>query len=279
MLNIFTRIFGSRNQRLLRQYAERVRQANAFADALAAESDERLRARTDKLRARLVAGETLDDILPEAFATAREAATRAVGLRPFDVQLVGGMVLHDGKISEMRTGEGKTLVATLPVYLNALAGQGRARRHRQRVPRPARRRVDGPDLPLARPLGRRDHERPVAGRQARRLRLRRDLRHQQRVRLRLPARQPRGPPRGPRAARPALRDRGRGGLDPDRRGADAAHHLGPGRGEHRAVREDQRARPALHAAGRPKRARATSSPTRSRARCTCPSPASRRPRS
>ncbi|MBM4218416.1 MAG: preprotein translocase subunit SecA [Gammaproteobacteria bacterium] len=124
MLNIFTRIFGSRNQRLLRQYAERVKQANAFTDALTAASDAELRVRTDMLRARLVAGETLDDILPEAFATAREAATRAVGLRPFDVQLVGGMVLHDGKISEMRTGEGKTLVATLPVYLNALAGKG-----------------------------------------------------------------------------------------------------------------------------------------------------------
>jgi preprotein translocase subunit SecA len=124
VLNIFTRIFGSRNQRLLRKYAERVKQAGVFTDALTAEGDEGLRARTDKLRARLVAGETLEDILPEAFATAREAATRAVGLRPFDVQLVGGMVLHDGKISEMRTGEGKTLVATLPVYLNALAGKG-----------------------------------------------------------------------------------------------------------------------------------------------------------
>ncbi len=124
MLNIFTRIFGSRNQRLLRQYAERVKKANQFAAALAAESADELRNRTDKLRARLVAGETLDDILPEAFATAREAATRAVGMRPFDVQLIGGMVLHDGKISEMRTGEGKTLVATLPVFLNALAGKG-----------------------------------------------------------------------------------------------------------------------------------------------------------
>src|SRR5262245_25467510 len=121
---MFTRVFGSPNQRLLRRYAERVRQANGFAEALAGESDEGLRARTDKLRTRLVAGETLDDILPEAFATAREAASRAVGMRPFDVQLVGGMVLHDGKISEMRTGEGKTLVATLPVYLNALAGKG-----------------------------------------------------------------------------------------------------------------------------------------------------------
>src|SRR5262245_21393201 len=121
---MFTRVFGSPNQRLLRRYAERVRQANTFTDALSAESDDQLRARTDQLRARLVAGETLDDILPEAFATAREAASRAVGMRPFDVQLIGGMVLHEGKISEMRTGEGKTLVATLPVYLNALAGKG-----------------------------------------------------------------------------------------------------------------------------------------------------------
>src|SRR5262245_26797950 len=121
---MFTRVFGSPNQRLLRRYAERVRQSNGFAEALGAETDEGLRARTDKLRARLVAGETLDDILPEAFATAREAASRAVGMRPFDVQLIGGMVLHEGKISEMRTGEGKTLVATLPVYLNALAGKG-----------------------------------------------------------------------------------------------------------------------------------------------------------
>ncbi|HEU0224541.1 MAG TPA: preprotein translocase subunit SecA [Steroidobacteraceae bacterium] len=124
MLNIFTRIFGSRNQRLLRQYSERVRQANGFADALQALSDEALRAKTAEFRARLAAGETLDRLLPEAFATAREAATRAVGLRPFDVQLIGGMVLHEGKISEMRTGEGKTLVATLPVYLNALEGRG-----------------------------------------------------------------------------------------------------------------------------------------------------------
>jgi len=124
VLNIFTKIFGSRNQRLLRQYAERVKRANGFADALKAMRDDELRGQTEKLRARLAAGEKLDDILPEAFATAREAAARTVGMRPFDVQLIGGMVLHEGKISEMRTGEGKTLVATLPVYLNALAGDG-----------------------------------------------------------------------------------------------------------------------------------------------------------
>jgi len=122
--NIFTRIFGSRNQRLLRQYEGRVAAANGYADALAAMTGEQLLAQTAKLRARLSAGDSLADVLPEAFATVREAATRSVGLRPFDVQLIGGMVLHEGKISEMRTGEGKTLVATLPVYLNTLTGNG-----------------------------------------------------------------------------------------------------------------------------------------------------------
>jgi len=121
---VFTRIFGSRNQRLLRQYDRRVAEANSFADALAAMTDAELLARTAKLRARLAAGESMADLLPESFATVREAATRTAGMRPFDVQLIGGMVLHEGKIAEMRTGEGKTLVATLPVYLNALAGNG-----------------------------------------------------------------------------------------------------------------------------------------------------------
>ena len=124
MWKIFPRIFGSRNQRLLRQYDRRVAEANGYADAFAAMTDGQLLAQTGKLRARLVAGDSIDDVLPEAFATVREAATRSVGLRPFDVQLIGGMVLHEGKISEMRTGEGKTLVATLPVYLNALSGLG-----------------------------------------------------------------------------------------------------------------------------------------------------------
>ena len=106
-------------------------------------TDAELRARTDAFRKRLADGESLDDLLVQAFATVREAAKRTLGQRHFDVQLIGGMVLHNGKIAEMKTGEGKTLVATLPVYLNALAAQGRARRHRQRLPRPARRRVDG----------------------------------------------------------------------------------------------------------------------------------------
>jgi len=124
VINILTRIFGSRNQRLLRQYQRHVVAASAHAARLGTLSDDELRAQTGRLRERLTAGAPLEELLPEAFATVREAATRAIGLRHFDVQLIGGIVLHEGKISEMRTGEGKTLVATLPVYLNALSGQG-----------------------------------------------------------------------------------------------------------------------------------------------------------
>ncbi len=124
MASFLTRIFGSRNQRLLRQYGKVVNRINAMEDGIKALSDEELRANTGEFRKRYSDGETLDDLLPEAFAVAREAAHRALGMRPFDVQLVGGMVLHDGNIAEMRTGEGKTLVATLPAYLNALAGNG-----------------------------------------------------------------------------------------------------------------------------------------------------------
>ena len=124
MWNIFTKLFGSRNQRLLREYGLDVVKANAFEEGLAGLSDEAIRARTDDFRQRYAAGETLDSLLPEAFAVAREAARRTIGLRHFDVQLVGGLTLHQGKIAEMRTGEGKTLVATLAVYLNALGGKG-----------------------------------------------------------------------------------------------------------------------------------------------------------
>lgn len=124
MANFLTRLFGSRNQRLLRQYSRVVARINALEPELQALDDEQLRERTTAFRARLADGETLDDLLPEAFAVAREAAVRALGMRPFDVQLIGGMVLHDGNIAEMRTGEGKTLVATLPAYLNALSGNG-----------------------------------------------------------------------------------------------------------------------------------------------------------
>ncbi|MBT0962483.1 preprotein translocase subunit SecA [Denitromonas iodatirespirans] len=121
---LLKKVFGSRNDRLIRQYSKTVRAINALEPEMAALSDEALRAKTDAFKARIADGESLDSLLPEAFAVVREAGKRVHGMRHFDVQLVGGMVLHDGKIAEMRTGEGKTLVATLPVYLNALAGKG-----------------------------------------------------------------------------------------------------------------------------------------------------------
>ena len=124
MINILTRIFGSRNERLLKQYSVVVRQINALEPVISALSDEALRAKTAEFKARCAQGEALDALLPEAFAVVREAGKRVLQMRHFDMQLIGGMALHYGKIAEMRTGEGKTLVATLPIYLNALAGTG-----------------------------------------------------------------------------------------------------------------------------------------------------------
>ena len=122
--NLVKKFVGSRNDRLVKQYANTVSGATALADSLAALSDEQLRAKTDEFKARVADGTTLDDLLPEAFAVVREAGVRSLGMRHYDVQLIGGSVLHDGKIAEMRTGEGKTLVATTAVYLNALHGRG-----------------------------------------------------------------------------------------------------------------------------------------------------------
>lgn len=125
MLTHFAKkIFGSRNDRLLKQYRKTVAKINALEPHMQALSDEELQAKTPEFKDRLAQGETLDNILPEAFAVCREASRRILGMRHFDVQLIGGMVLHNGKIAEMRTGEGKTLVATLAVYLNALSGKG-----------------------------------------------------------------------------------------------------------------------------------------------------------
>ncbi len=118
------KIFGSRNDRLIKQYMQTVARINALEAATQTLSDEALRARTEEFRSRHAKGETLDDMLPEAFAVVREASRRVLGLRHFDMQLIGGMVLHYGKIAEMRTGEGKTLTATLAVYLNAIPGKG-----------------------------------------------------------------------------------------------------------------------------------------------------------
>ncbi|MBR8331510.1 preprotein translocase subunit SecA [Burkholderia ambifaria] len=118
------KIFGSRNQRLVKQYQKTVETINALETQIEQLTDDQLRGKTDEFRQRVAAGESLDKLLPEAFAVCREASRRVLKMRHFDVQLIGGMVLHYGKIAEMRTGEGKTLVATLPVYLNALAGRG-----------------------------------------------------------------------------------------------------------------------------------------------------------
>src|SRR5581483_290767 len=118
------KLFGSSNERRIKSYQPRVDAINALEKELEQLSDEALRARTDELKKQVADGASLDDVLVPAFATVREAAKRTLGQRHFDVQLVGGMVLHDGNIAEMKTGEGKTLVATLPVYLNALSGRG-----------------------------------------------------------------------------------------------------------------------------------------------------------
>ena len=118
------KIFGSRNDRLVKSYGQRVAAINALEASMQSLSDEQLRAKTQEFKQRVANGATLDSLLVEAFAVCREAGKRALGMRHFDVQLIGGMVLNDGKIAEMRTGEGKTLVATLPAYLNALAGKG-----------------------------------------------------------------------------------------------------------------------------------------------------------
>ena len=118
------KLFGSANDRRIRSYQPRVDEINALEKELEALSDDALRARTEEFKKQVAEGAALDDILVPAFATVREAAKRTLGQRHFDVQLIGGMILHEGKISEMKTGEGKTLVATLPVYLNALSGRG-----------------------------------------------------------------------------------------------------------------------------------------------------------
>ncbi|MDP7041623.1 MAG: preprotein translocase subunit SecA, partial [Gammaproteobacteria bacterium] len=122
MANFLTKMFGSRNERLLRTYSKVVDAAGGYADEYEQLSDEALKAKTGEFRARLKDGEELDALLPETFATVRESARRTLGLRHFDEQLLGGLALHEGKIAEMRTGEGKTLVATLPAYANALTG-------------------------------------------------------------------------------------------------------------------------------------------------------------
>ena len=123
-MSFLQKLLGNRNQRLVKQYQKRVALINAHEEAMAKLTDEALQAKTAEFKARLASNETLNDILPEAFAVVREASKRVLGMRHYDVQMIGGMALNDGRIAEMRTGEGKTLVATLPAYLNGLAGGG-----------------------------------------------------------------------------------------------------------------------------------------------------------
>lgn len=121
---LLKKIFGSRNDRLIKQYFQTVGSINNLESAVADYTDAELRAKTDEFRQLVINGATLEELLPEAFAVVREAGKRVLGMRHFGVQLIGGIVLHNGKIAEMRTGEGKTLMATLPAYLNSLTGKG-----------------------------------------------------------------------------------------------------------------------------------------------------------
>ncbi len=131
MVSLLKKIIGSRNDRLLKQYRKQVAQINALEPSMQALSDDALQAKTDEFRQRIADGKSVNSLLPEAFAVVREASKRVFGMRHFDVQMLGAIALHNGKIAEMRTGEGKTLMATLAVYLNALEGHGRPRGHGQ----------------------------------------------------------------------------------------------------------------------------------------------------
>ena len=170
---------GSRNQRLLSRYEKVARRVNALEPELQKSSDSKLRERASALRRRARDGLGTEELLPEAYALVREASVRTLGLRHFDVQLIGGIALHEGKIAEMRTGEGKTLVATLPAFLNSLGGDSVHIVTRERLSGAARRRVDGPRLPFPEMHGGRGRQPANARGKAPGLPLRRLLRHQQ----------------------------------------------------------------------------------------------------
>ena len=152
-MKLMEKLFGSYSDRELKKLMPIADKIEALEASYRLLSDEQLRAKTDEFKARLAAGETTDDILPEAFATVREAADRVLGLRHYRVQLIGGIVLHQGRIAEMSTGEGKTLVATLPAYLNALTGKGVHIVTVNDYLATPRQRVDGQGLPLSGPDG------------------------------------------------------------------------------------------------------------------------------
>ena len=259
-------IFGSANDRRLKRYRPVVAKINALEPEFQALSDEALRDKTKEFRAALAAGAKLDDLIAPAFAAVREAAKRTLKQRHFDVQLIGGLVLHEGAIAEMRTGEGKTLVATLAAYLNALPAKGvhvvtvndyLAKRDSEWMGQ-----VYGF---LGLTVGVIVHGLDDDQRRDR-LRRRHHLWHQQRVRLRLPARQHEIRNGADDPARARLRHRRRSGLHPGRRSAHAAHHLRPFGRPFRPLRRHRRDHPSPGEG-------ATTRSTRSSARSTSPRPA------
>jgi len=238
MPNILTSVFGSRNERVLKQLSKIVARINALEPEIQKLDDVALHDKTAEFKQRIANGESLDKVLPEAFAVVREASRRVIGLRHYDVQLIGGMVLHQGKIAEMRTGEGKTLVATLPVYLNALEGKGvhvvtvndyLAKRDSEWMGKVYN--FLGLTVGVVWPGMEMSDKAEAYGA---------DITYGTNnefgfdyLRDNMAVERPALP------ARPALRDRGRGRLDPDRRGAYAADHFRPGRRFARAVHPRQ----------------------------------------
>ena len=266
MLNLLTRLFGSRNDRIVKAYEATVRKAASFESALQALSDEALRAKTDEFRKRIADGAKTADLAPEAFAVVREASRRTLKMRHFDVQLIGGLTLDDGRIAEMRTGEGKTLMSTLAAYLNALTGEGV---HVVTVNEYLAQRDADWMSPIYKFLGltvgvirnQQDHAEKRAA-------YRCDITYgtnnefgfdylRDNLAFSLDERVQRG-------LSFAIIDEV--GLDPHRRGAHAADHLRPRRRERRALHQGRQTRAAAQEAARRRRATATSRSTRSRSR-------------
>ena len=213
---VLAKVFGTQNARDLKRVQPLVAETNAREAGMRALSDTDLRRKTGEFRQRLDQGASMDDLLVDAFAVVRESGRRVLEMRHFDVQLIGGIMLHRGKIAEMKTGEGKTLVATLAAYLNALEGQGVHVVTVNDYLAPARCRLDGADLPFPGDECRRHPARHPRRGAPRGLSVRHHLRHEQRVRLRLPARQHEVRGHAVRPTHASLRHRRRGRQHPDR---------------------------------------------------------------
>ena len=245
-LGSFEKVLRVGEGRRLKRLAQQAAYIGTLEDEFEKLSDEELAAKTVEFQQRFENGETLDELLFEAFAAVREAFKRTMDVRLFDVQLMGGIVLHEGDIAEMKTGEGKTFVADAGAVPQRDRRQRRAPRHDERLPRAARPRVDAPRLRGARDAHRVHREHDAVRAAARGVPGRRHVRDELRVRLRLSPRQHGGLARGDRPARPPLRDRGRGRLDPHRRGAHAADHLRrAGDAPHSSTTTSRASRPQL----------------------------------